>query len=137
MYFKIPELKNIEIGGPTQVLDDFKPIVFITSNSEKNLPDPFLRRCIYYDIPFPGKDRLESILLSRLAHLKVTAGALIEEAMDFFMKLRKESDVKRKISPPEDSMADLHAASWRQSKSAFEGSARPCPGRTQRADQRA
>lgn len=42
-----------------------KPIIIITSNSEKNLPEPFLRRCIYFHIPFPDHEQLLNIL-----HLK-------------------------------------------------------------------
>ena len=53
MYFRIPELDNVKIGGRELLTPDMRPIVVITSNSEKSLPDPFLRRCIYYHIPFP------------------------------------------------------------------------------------
>ena len=35
-----------------------RPIIILTSNSEKNLPDAFLRRCVFYHIPFPNPDRL-------------------------------------------------------------------------------
>ncbi len=34
---------------------DFRPVVVLTSNSEKNLPDAFVRRCVFYHIPFPDK----------------------------------------------------------------------------------
>src|SRR5205807_30570 len=40
----------------------FLPLVIITSNREKELPAPFLRRCLYYYIPFPQKEELENIL---------------------------------------------------------------------------
>jgi len=43
-----------------------RPIILMTSNSEKDLPDAFLRRCIYYHIPFPDTERLLEILASRL-----------------------------------------------------------------------
>lgn len=39
-----------------------KPVLILTSNSEKNLPDAFMRRCVYYHIDFPGKDQLADIL---------------------------------------------------------------------------
>jgi MoxR-like ATPase len=101
MYFKIPELGNAQIGGARELSDNLGPIVFITSNSEKNLPDPFLRRCIYYDIPFPEPERLRNILISRLARLGATAGPLMEDAVRFFLKLREENLTKRRISPAE------------------------------------
>lgn len=62
--FSIPEW-----GGRHWAADDaLKPIVIITSNSEKNLPDPFLRRCVYYHIPFPDDDEtLLNIVKGQLA----------------------------------------------------------------------
>jgi len=101
MYFKIPELGNVQIGGPGILPDEFRPIVIISSNSERNLPDPFLRRCIYYDIPFPTEKELNGILLSRLPHLISKNNSLLRESIDFFMKLRKERIVRRKISSAE------------------------------------
>jgi MoxR-like ATPase len=57
-----------EIGSrPLQSDKMLRPIVVITSNSERDLPEPFLRRCIYYHIPFPEHEEdLTRILLSRL-----------------------------------------------------------------------
>jgi MoxR-like ATPase len=49
MYFRIPELGHATIRRDPEM----PPILVLTSNSEKNLPDAFLRRCIYYHIPFP------------------------------------------------------------------------------------
>jgi MoxR-like ATPase len=50
--FRVPELNNREFSADPVL----KPIVIITSNSEKNLPEPFLRRCVYYHISFPGDE---------------------------------------------------------------------------------
>jgi MoxR-like ATPase len=101
MYFRIPELDNIQVGGPAAITGDFRPIVVITSNSEKNLPDPFLRRCVYYHIPFPTTDRLREILLSRLGQLPSTQGPLIQDALEFFARLRERKVLKRQTSPAE------------------------------------
>jgi MoxR-like ATPase len=101
MYFRIPELKNVQIGGPSMLTDDFRPLVFITSNSEKNLPDPFLRRCIYYNIPFPDPVRLQAILLARLTRFDAVNGPLIDDALRFFLEMRENNVTKRKISPAE------------------------------------
>src|SRR5262249_50051270 len=95
MGFKIPEL-----GLLVQADAGFRPIVIITSNSEKSLPDPFLRRCAYFDIPFPrrydsrvdkdwpGEGTLEQIIEARIDAL-AGGGTLIEQALDLFQRLRK------------------------------------------------
>jgi MoxR-like ATPase len=101
MYFRVPELDNVKIGGRELLGSDMRPIVVVTSNSEKSLPDPFLRRCIYYHIPFPEPDRLAEILLSRVSQFSKTAGPLVDDAVAFFERLRERSVVKRKISPAE------------------------------------
>jgi len=101
MYFRIAELDNAQIGGRATLSAAMRPIVVITSNSEKNLPDPFLRRCIYYHIPFPSPDRLSDILLSRVAQFTRTRGRLVDDAVAFFTRLRDRGIVKRKISPAE------------------------------------
>ena len=93
MYFRVPELDNAAIeADPT-----LYPIVVITSNSEKDLPDAFLRRCIYYDIPFPDRQRLRQIVLERLPAM---AGndAFLNDALDVFEQLRSPAVGLRK--PP-------------------------------------
>src|SRR5262249_18563233 len=62
MFFRVPELKNVRIDADAKL----RPIIVLTSNSEKNLPDTFLRRCVYYNIPFPDRDRLVKIVMSRI-----------------------------------------------------------------------
>ena len=84
MFFRIPELGNAVI----RVKQELKPIVIITSNSEKNLPDAFLRRCVYYDIPFPENEDLRSIITHRLGTAHKEANLLLDEALDFFGLLR-------------------------------------------------
>ena len=101
MYFRIPELRNVQVGGEGRLDDAYRPLVFITSNSEKNLPDPFLRRCIYYNIPFPDAGRLQSILLARLSRFDAVQGPLIDDALRFFFDLRDRGVTRRRISPAE------------------------------------
>jgi MoxR-like ATPase len=86
LYFKIPELGNQMVrAGET-----FEPVLVITSNSEKNLPAPFLRRCVYYHIPFP-EGRLEEIVESRLPEFADSHSPLLSEAIAFFMHLRSRA----------------------------------------------
>lgn len=89
MYFRIPELglgnKKIEAD------EKMRPIVIITSNSEKSLPDAFLRRCIFYNIPFPEPERLKEIVLSHMVSFEGKAVQWLDDALDFFAKLREPS----------------------------------------------
>ncbi|KPA12841.1 ATPase AAA, partial [Candidatus Magnetomorum sp. HK-1] len=54
-----------ETGKTYRADKNYRPIVVITSNSEKNLPDAFLRRCVYFHIVFPDKDHLIKIIQCR------------------------------------------------------------------------
>lgn len=102
MYFRIPELGRTDaIGGPKHLSDEFRPIVIITSNSERNLPPPFLRRCVYYDIQFPHENALREILLARLPRLGGKESPLLNDATTYFMDMRKSGSVQREISPAE------------------------------------
>jgi len=94
-YFRIPELGalgNVAIEAPT----DKKPILILTSNSEKSLPDAFLRRCIYYDIPFPNKEHLKEIVEIRLSEQLDDIKDFLSEALDIFLTLRAEKSKLRK-----------------------------------------
>lgn len=83
--FRAPELRNCEIAADRAL----RPILVLTSNSEKNLPDAFLRRCIFFNIPSPDRERLVQIVRSRVAGFKDGTGHLLDSALDFFLELRK------------------------------------------------
>lgn len=105
MSFSILELGNQRVDADPKL----RPIVLITSNSEKNLPDPFLRRCVYYHIEFPKSAGLEKILRARLGQqagrtgppatkgtgsTATTTGVatecdLVQSAVKFFMDVRE------------------------------------------------
>ena len=85
LYFRVSELGNVKIeADPT-----LHPIVVITSNSEKDLPDAFLRRCIYYNIPFPEQDRLSEIVTNRLGLYSAGSSEFLRDALDLFYSLRR------------------------------------------------
>lgn len=88
--FEIPEL-SLEVGQPVKVKADprFRPIVIITSNLEKSLPDAFLRRCVYFHLPFPDEAQLQEIVASRLGGLYRQHNPLINEALSLFRYLRE------------------------------------------------
>jgi MoxR-like ATPase len=98
MTFRVTELGNVPITAD----DDSRPILILTSNSEKNLPDAFLRRCIYFHIPFPDRRRLEEIITSRVPSLESDGVLcpLLEEALDLFLNVR-ELDLRKPPSPAE------------------------------------
>jgi MoxR-like ATPase len=93
LYFRIPELDNAAIGADPAL----SPIIVITSNSEKDLPDAFLRRCIYYDIPFPDLLRLRRIVEQRLPAL-AGSDPFLTSALETFYRLRSPAAGLRK--PP-------------------------------------
>jgi MoxR-like ATPase len=67
-----------------------KPLLVITSNSEKNLPDAFLRRCAFFHIPFPDdKNKLLDILTAKGLYDKAKKQELVSSAVDFFLGIRK------------------------------------------------
>ncbi|MEL6698359.1 MAG: MoxR family ATPase [Bacteroidota bacterium] len=70
MAFEVPEIPAETYGqeGTThfQAERAMRPIVVITSNGEKNLPDAFLRRCVFFHIPFPSEEKLLEIVRTRL-----------------------------------------------------------------------
>lgn len=98
MYFRIPELGNVLLTADPAL----RPVVILTSNSEKNLPDAFLRRVSFYHIPFPERDRLLEILVGR-AGLDVLGGReQLDHALSFFYRLREPgSGLQKKPSTGE------------------------------------
>ena len=75
-----------------------RPIVFITSNNEKELPDAFLRRCFFHYIRFPDRDTMQRIVDVHFPRLKK---ALLTEAMEVFFGLRDIAGLKKKPSTSE------------------------------------
>lgn len=75
-----------------------RPIVIITSNAEKELPDAFLRRCIFHYIDFPDEVLMEEIV--RTHHPDVEAN-LLKNAMDVFYQIRALKDIRKKPSTSE------------------------------------
>ncbi len=75
-----------------------RPIVVITSNNEKELPDAFLRRCFFHYIKFPDRDVMQSIID---VHFPDIQKALVKKAMDIFYELREVPGLKKKPSTSE------------------------------------
>ena len=75
-----------------------RPIVIITSNNEKELPDAFLRRCFFHYIKFPDKETMGRIVDVHFPKLKQN---LLREAMEVFFELREVPGMKKKPSTSE------------------------------------
>lgn len=75
-----------------------RPIVIITSNNEKELPDAFLRRCFFHYIKFPDPDTMQEIVEVHFPGLK---GRLVSEALNVFYELREVPGLKKKPSTSE------------------------------------
>lgn len=100
--FRIREMRDRLVAAPRD--GHLRPIVIITSNSERDLPDPFLRRCVYFHIEDPDEETLRKILLARVFPEQYTsnrssddepeiplAGStrLYEDLLDFFVDCRE------------------------------------------------
>ena len=75
-----------------------RPIVIITSNNEKELPDAFLRRCFFHYIKFPDTETMQRIVDAHFPGLK---GRLVSEAMRIFYEIREVPGIKKKPSTSE------------------------------------
>ena len=75
-----------------------RPIIIITSNNEKELPDAFLRRCFFHFITFPSRETMQKIVA---VHYPDIAKELVAEAMEVFFEIRKIPGLKKKPSTSE------------------------------------
>lgn len=75
-----------------------RPIVIITSNAEKELPDAFLRRCIFHYIDFPNPELMEEIVRT---HYPNVEDNLLKNAMQVFYDIRTIRDIRKKPSTSE------------------------------------
>ena len=84
MTFEVKEIRKI-----FRAEERFRPIVVLTSNSEKNLPDAFLRRCMFYHIPPPSEDDLKKIVEKRIR--QKFASDFVDGAVSCFSEIRKKN----------------------------------------------
>jgi MoxR-like ATPase len=75
-----------------------RPLIIITSNNEKELPDAFLRRCFFHYIQFPDRPTMEGIVKVHYPKIKK---ALVKDALDLFFDVRKIPGMKKKPSTSE------------------------------------
>lgn len=91
MSFYIPETNET-------IVANHRPIVIITSNAEKELPDAFLRRCIFHYIEFPTPQLMEEIVRVHFPNIR---DGLLRQALATFYSLRRIDDFRKKPSTSE------------------------------------
>lgn len=91
MEFFVYETKQV-------VRANHRPIIVITSNNEKELPDAFLRRCFFHYIRFPDRDTMEDIVRVHYPDLKKR---LLSEALEVFFEIREVPGLKKRPSTSE------------------------------------
>jgi MoxR-like ATPase len=91
-----------ELGFTVQAKPKFKPIVVITSNAERNLPDAFLRRCVYHHINTPKDAQMRVIAATRLGGLDPDS-PLLKEAWTLF------DEVSQRITEKQPGTAEFIA----------------------------
>ena len=75
-----------------------RPLIIITSNNEKELPDAFLRRCFFHYIQFPKNETMEKIINVHFPDIK---NNLLKEALEVFYSIREVNGIKKKPSTSE------------------------------------
>jgi MoxR-like ATPase len=106
--FRVSELDNAEV----KVNPGLRPIIVITSNSERDLPKPFLRRCVYYHMRFPESDEiLRKIAVQRVGRRYEGNDTLLGQALKLFRYLRNDVSLNHQPGLAEllDWLADLAA----------------------------
>ncbi|TVQ90955.1 MAG: MoxR family ATPase [Deltaproteobacteria bacterium] len=91
MAFHIPELDET-------VRAQHRPVVIITSNAEKELPDAFLRRCVFHYVGFPDRERMRRIVE---VHHPDLQDKLLDAALDRFYAMRKTAGLRKPPSTSE------------------------------------
>ncbi|MBW0145084.1 AAA family ATPase [Sphingomicrobium clamense] len=90
------EFHVYETGETVKAVE--RPVVVITSNNEKDLPDAFLRRCFFHYIAFPDRETMEAIID---VHFPGIQKMLVRKAMDIFYQVRETPGIKKKPSTSE------------------------------------
>ena len=90
------EFEILETGQ--KIKAKIRPLVVITSNSEKELPDAFLRRCVFHYIQFPDEEFMTQIVKSHYPEIEKN---ILKNSLRIFYKLRNKQDIRKKPSTSE------------------------------------
>ncbi len=95
---ELDEMRFSIIETSEEILAQHRPVVMITSNNEKELPDAFLRRCIFYYIEFPDVALMRKIIAVHHPHLDAK---LLDQVLIKFYWLRQQNELRKKPSTSE------------------------------------
>lgn len=95
---ELDEMRFTIVETNEEVAARHRPVVVITSNNEKELPDAFLRRCIFYFIDFPGLQLMRQIVAVHHPHVDAK---LLDQVLIKFYWLREQNDLRKKPSTSE------------------------------------
>src|SRR5215831_1387715 len=95
---ELDEMRFSIVETGDEVVARERPVVLITSNNEKELPDAFLRRCIFHYIEFPDVALMKRIIAVHHPHLEAT---LLDQVLIKFYWLREQSELRKKPSTSE------------------------------------
>jgi len=95
---ELDEMRFSIIETSEEVTARHRPVVMITSNNEKELPDAFLRRCIFYFIEFPDVNLMRQIIAVHHPHLDAK---LLDQVLIKFYWLREQNELRKKPSTAE------------------------------------
>lgn len=101
--FSLPELAGLTISSEARL----RPIVVITSNSERALPAPLLRRCIYCNIPFPEDTMLLNLVVRRL-RIQQSDHADLKFLLDLFLVVREKGPILKRLPSTAELLDWLH-----------------------------
>ncbi len=92
------EFKVTETGKTYKASEENRPVIIMTSNSEKNLPDAFLRRVSFYHIPFPDATQLLEILKAKVSSF---SSADLKAIVEHFEEIRQQTNLRKKPATAE------------------------------------
>ena len=95
---ELDEMRFTVMETSEEVVARERPLVIITSNNERELPDAFLRRCVFHFIEFPDKGLMEQIIAVHHPQLETR---LLDQVLVKFYWLRKQTDLRKKPSTSE------------------------------------
>jgi MoxR-like ATPase len=95
---ELDEMRFTVMETSDEIVASERPLVIITSNNERELPDAFLRRCVFHFIEFPDKSLMEQIIAVHHPHLETR---LLDQVLVKFYWLRSQTDLRKKPSTSE------------------------------------
>jgi MoxR-like ATPase len=98
LLFELDEMRFHILETDEWVESAHRPVVIVTSNSEKELPDAFLRRCVFHYIDFPDEDQMRAIID---VHYPGLSGELLQNALKVFYGVRKVPGLRKRPSTSE------------------------------------